>query len=150
MASAHALMNKTGGLNKGYEIPPHAKLSALTGKFWLQLDEVQRLGFHAAGLLTNLPNTLSALLVKVGNLQDDLNELDVLRTAVSNIFNDLKSYKIELRRQERAQELLAREKNSLMEKMANLDQSFTDDIDEAAALSLIQNESGRDSPAEKE
>ena len=58
---------------------------------WVQRCATRALGFHVAGLLTKPPNALSALIVKVSNLHDDLNEFDVLRNEIYTILNELKS-----------------------------------------------------------
>lgn len=108
----------------------------------IQLCAAQALGFHTAGVARKIPEALSTIIQKLSAMQNNIDVLDEIRRDVSALYNELKSIKAQLRLKGDSADLLLLEKTSLIEKMAELERSFTAEFEDAEDDSNDSQESG--------
>lgn len=114
---------------------PHGKRLLVTQKLKKDIKEIQlcaaqALGFHTASVASKSPEALSTIIQKLSAMQDNIDVLDEIRREVSALYNELKSIQAHLRSKGESADLLPLEKTSLIEKMAELERSFTAEFED--------------------
>lgn len=109
---------------------PHGKRLLVTQKLQKDIKEIQlcaaqALGFHTASVASKIPEALSTIIHKLSAMQNNISVLDDIRRDVCALHNQLKSIRARVGLKEESADLLLLEKNSLIEKMAELERSFT-------------------------
>lgn len=125
---------------------PHRKCLLITEKLRKDIEEIQlcaaqALGFHTASVASKIPEALSTIIQKLSAMQSNIDVVDEIRREVSALYNELKRVQAQLRSKGESADLLLLEKTSLIKKMAELERSFTAELEEAQEDSNDSHES---------